>query len=176
MRGCAKFLNVIAGIVFWLMILATLALAAGTGVLAFMPDRIPELPVDAGEAIMINGSPLTTQMLLGYRNFILIGLGGFIFILLLTLIFIGMIRRALKEVINESPFSVRCSKALKTAGILQIVTGIVSIAMGLCASFILGGVSINGYTSTSFSVNLSFILIAVFLFMLSGISDYGRTH
>jgi hypothetical protein len=48
--------------------------------------------------------------------------------------------------------------------------------MGLCASFILGGVSINGYTSTSFSVNLSFILIAVFLFMLSGISDYGRTH
>ena len=174
MRGCAKFLNVIAGIVFWLMILATLALAAGTGVIAFMPERIPEIPADAGEAIMINGSPLTTQMLLGYRNFILIGLGGVLFILLLTLIFIGMIRRALKEVINESPFSVRCSKALKTAGILQIATGIFSIALGLCASFILGGVSINGYTSTSFSVNLSFILTAVFLFMLSGISEYGR--
>jgi hypothetical protein len=139
-----------------------------------MPDRIPELPVEAGEAIMINGSPLTTQMLLGYRNFILIGLGGFIFILLLTLIFIGMIRRALKEVINESPFSVKCSKALKTAGILEIISGIFSIALGACASFMLGGVNINGYTSTHLTVNLSFILVAVFLFMLSGISEYGR--
>ena len=123
MKGCAKFLNVLAAIVFWLMILVTVALAATAGVIAFMPENIPELPAEIGQAITINGSPLTTQMLLGYKNFILIGLGGVVFIFLLTVIFIAMIKRALKEVINDSPFSVRCSKALKTAGILEIVSG-----------------------------------------------------
>ena len=174
MKGCAKFLNVLAAIVFWLMILVAVALAATAGVIAFMPENIPELPAEIGQAITINGSPLTTQMLLGYKNFILIGLGGVVFIFLLTVIFIAMIKRALKEVINDSPFSVRCSKALKTAGILEIVSGIFSIALGICASFLLGGITISGYTSTSISVNLTFIPIAVFLFMLSGIAEYGR--
>jgi hypothetical protein len=174
MKGCAKFLNVLAAIAFWFMILVTVAIAASAGVIAFMPENIPELPAEIGEAITINGSPLTTQMLLGYKDFILIGMGGVVLILLLTVIFIFMIKRALKEVINESPFSVKCSKALKTAGILEIVCGIFSIALGVCASFLLGGITISGYSSTSISVNLSFIPIAVFLFMLSGISEYGR--
>ena len=169
MKGCAKFLNVLAAIVFWLMA-AAMEILHGYA----LPLIGPELPAEIGQAITINGSPLTTQMLLGYKNFILIGLGGVVFIFLLTVIFIAMIKRALKEVINDSPFSVRCSKALKTAGILEIVSGIFSIALGICASFLLGGITISGYTSTSISVNLTFIPIAVFLFMLSGIAEYGR--
>lgn len=176
MKGCAKFLNVLAGIAFWFLILFTVALAAVTGVYAFMPERIPELPEEIGQIITINGSPLTTEMLLGYRNIILIFLGCCIVLFILTLILIGMVRRALKEVINEAPFSVKCSKSLKAAGILEIVSGIFSIAMGAAVQFMLGGVTFGETGSLNFSVNLTFIPVAVLFLMLSGISEFGRNQ
>ena len=78
------------------------------------------------------------------------------------------------EVGRGDPFSSICSKALSTAGTLEIVSGLLGIALSIYVTYAFGGMSINGGTAISFTANLSFILIAVFLKMLAGISEFGR--
>lgn len=174
MKGCAKFLNFIAFLVFLCFLIAFLGICAAAGVIGIKPDLIPQDALEALNAITINGEPVTMELLTGFRIPFLIILGGFILILLFTLLIIANIRTALSEVGRGDPFSLRCSTALNTAATLEVVSGLAGIGLGLYAAFTFGGLSVNGGTAVSFTANLSFILIAIFLKMLSGISEFGR--
>lgn len=174
MKGCAKFLNFIALLVFLLILIAFLGVCAATAVIGIKPDIIPEDLLESLTALTINGKPVTMEILTGFRIPILIMLGVLVLILLLALLIIANIRTALSEVGLGDPFSFRCSKALHTAATLEVVNGLVGIGLSLYAAVIFGGLSINGGTAISFTTNLSFILVAIFLKMLAGISEFGR--
>lgn len=174
MKGCAKFLNFIAFLVFLFVLIAFVGVCAAVGVIGLKPDLIPQNLYEALTAITINGEPVTMEILTGFRIPILIMLGAFVLILLLALLIIANIRTALSEVGLGDPFSFRCSKALHTAATLEVVNGLVGIGLSLYAAVIFGGLSINGGTAISFTTNLSFILVAIFLKMLAGVSEFGR--
>lgn len=174
MKGCAKFLNFIALIVFLILILGTVALAGATAVIGLRPDMIPEEAYGAFEAFKINGEPVTMEMIKSFHTPFLIILGVLVLSLILNLIIVANIRTALKEVANEEPFSIRCSKALGTASLVVVIDGLLGIALSIYAAFILTGLTMDGNTVISISSNLSFILVAVFLKMLSGVSAFGR--
>ena len=174
MKGCAKFLNFIALIVFLILILGTVALAGATAVIGLRPDMIPEEAYGAFEAFKINGEPVTMEMIKSFHTPFLIILGVLALSLILNLIIVANIRTALKEVANEEPFSIRCSKALSTASLVVVIDGLLGIALSFYAAFILTGLTMDGNTVISISSNLSFILVAVFLKMLSGVSAFGR--
>ena len=174
MKGCAKFLNFIALLVFLLIFIAFIGACAATAVVGIKPDLIPEDLLDALKALTINGKPVTMEMLTGFRVPVLIMLGAAILFLLIGLFTISNIRTALKEVGRGEPFSVRCSQALNTAAILEVISGLMGIALSIYSSVIFGGMSVDGGTAISFTSNLSFILIAVLLKMLSGVSEFGR--
>lgn len=174
MKGCAKFLNFIALLVFLLIFIAFLGVCAATAVVGIRPDLIPEDLLDSLTALTINGEPVTMEILTSFRVPVLIMLGAAIVFLLIGLFTIGNIRTALKEVGRGEPFSVTCSKALNTAAILEVISGLMGIAISIYAAFIFGGVSADGGTVINFTSNLSFILIAVLLKMLSGVSEFGR--
>jgi hypothetical protein len=174
MKGCAKFLNFIALLVFLLIFIAFLGSCAATAVVAIKPDIIPEDLLDALKAVTINGKPVTMEILTGFRIPVLIMLGAAILFLLIGLFTIGNIRTALKEVGRGEPFSIRCSQALNTAAILEVVSGLLGIALSIYAAFTFGGVSVDGSSAVNFTANLSFILVAVLLKMLSGVSEFGR--
>ena len=116
----------------------------------------------------------TMEILTGFRIPILIMLGALVLILLLALLIIANIRTALKEVGRGEPFSERCSQALNTAATLEVISGLIGIAISIYAAFIFGGISVDGGTAVHFTTNLSFILIAILLKMLAGVSEFGR--
>lgn len=174
MKGYAKFLNFIAAIVFWLLILATAAIAAAAGVLVLKPDLLQNPAVQSAAPITVNGQPIDPALLQQFMPALLIIFGLVLLILILTLVTISRIRTALKEVSLENPFSMTCSKALHTAAALELVTGLISIGLSVYAAIALGGLTLNGSGTMSISMNLSFILVAVFLKMLAKISEYGR--
>ena len=174
MKGCAKFLNFIAFLVFLFVLIAFVAVCGALGVFGLKPDLIPQDLYKALTAITINGEPVTMEILTGFRIPILIMLGALVLILLLALLIIANIRTALSEVGLGDPFSFRCSKALHTAATLEVVNGLVGIGLSLYAAVIFGGLSVNGGTAISFTTNLSFILVAIFLKMLAGVSEFGR--
>ena len=169
MKGCAKFLNFLALIAFLLLLLATLAVCAGTAVLGLKPDLISGDISELVNAITVNGEPVTMEMLTKLRTPILIILGVLILILVLTLATIARVRTALKEISREEPFSLRCSQALNSAAVLVIVNGLVGIALSVYAAYIFDSSFADGETIVNISSNLTFIPIAVFLKMLSGI-------
>ena len=174
MKGCAKFLNFIALLVFLLILIAFLGVCAATAVIGIKPDIIPEDLLESLTALTINGQPVTMEILTGFRIPVLIMLGAGILFLLIGLLTISNIRTALKEVGRGEPFSVRCSQALNTAAILEVISGLIGIALSIYSAYIFGGVSADGGTVVNFTANLSFILIAVLLKMLSGVSEFGR--
>lgn len=174
MKGCAKFLNFIAFLVFLFLLIGFIGVCAGAGIIGLKPDLIPQELFDALTELTINGKPVTMEILAGFKTPVLILLGAAGLILLFTLLIIANIRTALGEVGHGDPFSVRCSKALNTAAALEVVSGLLGIALSIYVTYAFGGMSINGGTAISFTANLSFILIAVFLKMLAGISEFGR--
>lgn len=178
MRGYAKFLNIIALIVFVLMILATLAVGASTAIIFMKPDLIESAVVEEVAGITVNGQPITVEAFAAFRTPFLVILGCMTVLLFLTLFIIGSIRSALKEVANETPFSIKCSKALHTAAILVVIEGIAAIAMNVYGAFALSGMAFNSAagipSTTNFTASLSFILSAALLQMLSKISEFGR--
>ena len=174
MKGCAKFLNFIALLVFLFTLIVFVGACAATAVIGIKPDLITEELLDALKSFTINGKPITMEILTSFRIPVLILLGAAILLILFTLITIGKIRTALGEVGRGDPFSSICSKALSTAGTLEIVSGLLSIALSIYVTYSFGGMSINGGAAISFTANLSFILIAVFLKMLAGISEFGH--
>lgn len=174
MKGCAKFLNFIAFLVFLLIFIAFLGACAATAVVGIKPDLIPADLLESLTAVTINGEPVTMEILTGFRVPVLILLGSTIVFLLIGLFTIAKIRTALREVGRGEPFSVECSKALNTAAILEVISGLFGIALSIYAAFAFGGVSVDGGTVINYTANLSFILVAVFLKMLSGVSEFGR--
>lgn len=174
MKGCAKFLNFIGFLVFLFFLICFIGACAAAAVIGIKPDLIPQDLFDALTELTINGKPVTMEILAGFKIPVLIILGAAALILLLTLLIIANIRTALGEVGRGDPFSSICSKALSTAGTLEIVSGLLSIALSIYVTYSFGGMSINGGAAISFTANLSFILIAVFLKMLAGISEFGH--
>ena len=174
MKGCAKFLNFIGFLVFLLILIAFLGACAAAAVVGIKPDLIPEDLLESLTSLTINGQPVTMEILTGFRIPCLILLGATIVFLLIGLFTIANIRTALREVGRGEPFSVQCSKALNTAAILEIISGLIGIAISIYSVYIFGGVSVDGGTVVTFSSNLSFILIAILLKMLAGVSEFGR--
>ena len=174
MKGCAKFLNFIAFLVFLLILIAFLGTCAATAVIGIKPDIIPEDLLESLTAVTINGKPVTMEILTGFRIPVLIMLGAAIVFLLIGLFTIANIRTALTEVGRGEPFSERCSQALNTAATLEVISGLIGIAISIYAAFIFGGISVDGGTAVHFTANLSFILIAILLKMLAGVSEFGR--
>lgn len=174
MKGCAKFLNFIGFLVFLVLLIGFLGACAAAGIVGLKPDLIPADLLESLTAITINGQPVTMEMLTEFRIPVLIILGSVIVFLLIGLFTIGNIRAALTEVGRGDPFSERCSKALNTAAILEVISGLAGIALSIYCAYIFGGLSVDGGTVVNFSSNLSFILIAVLLKMLSGVSEFGR--
>lgn len=174
MKGCAKFLNFIAFLMFLFLLIAFVAFCVAAAVIGFKPDIVSEKMLDALKPYTFNGQPFTMETLTGLKLPVLIIIGALIVILLLTLLIIANIRTALKEVGRGEPFSVRCSKALNTAALLEVISGIAGIAMSIYTIRIFGGASADGGTAAGVTVNLSFILTAAFLKMLAGVSEYGR--
>ena len=68
MKGCAKFLNFIALLVFLLIFIAFLGTCAATAVVAIKPDIIPEDLLDALKAVTINGKPVTMEILQNHEG------------------------------------------------------------------------------------------------------------
>ena len=174
MKGCAKFLNFIALLVFLFTLIVFVGACAATAVIGIKPDLITEELLDALKSFTINGKPITLEILTGFRIPVLILLGAAILLILFTLITIGKIRTALGEVGRGEPFSVRCSSALSTAGTLVIITGLIGIALNVYSDSIFGGISVDGGTVLGYTSNLSFILNAILLKMLAGVSEFGR--
>ena len=174
MKGCAKFLNFIALLAFLLVLIGFIGACAATAVIGLKPDIISENLLDALKAFTINGEPVTIEMLTVFRIPLLIILGAAVLILLITLLTIGNVRTALKEVSNGDPFSLRCSKALHTAALLEVISGLAGIALSIYSACIFGGLSVDGGTVINYTANLSFILVAVLLKMLAGVSEFGR--
>ena len=174
MKGCAKFLNFIAFLVFLFVLIAFVAVCGALGVFGLKPDLIPQDLYEALTAITINGEPVTMEILTSFRIPVLILLGAAILLILFTLITIGKIRTALGEVGRGEPFSVRCSSALSTAGTLVIITGLIGIALSAYSASVFGGISVDGGTVLGYTSNLSFILTAILLKMLAGVSEFGR--
>ena len=174
MKGCAKFLNFIALICFWLVLIATVGVCAATAVVGLKPDLIPQEVIESQTAVTLNGQPITMEMITNYRMPVLIILGAVILTLLLALGTVGKIRKALKEVAEETPFSVTCSKSLNTACVLVVLAGLIGIAMDVYTGITFGGFKVNGESAVQISSDLSFILTAALLRMLGGISEFGR--
>ena len=174
MKGCAKFLNFIAFVGSLFFLIALIGACAAAAVIGLKPDLIPEDLLGSLTALTINGKPVTMEIITGFRNPVLIILGVTIVTLLITLFTIANIRTALKEVGRGEPFSVRCSKSLNTAAILEIIGGLAGIAISIYSAYIFSGLSVDGDTVLKFSSNLSFIPAAILLKMLSGVSEFGR--
>lgn len=176
MKGCAKFLNFIALIVFLFLALATVAVCAAAAVIFLKPELLSKEMEDLFNVITLNGHPIVPEMLKGYSQSVLIIIGAVILLMILSLVTISHIRTALREVGNEDPFSIRCSSALNTACILVVVSGLLGIALDIYMNYIFGDLTVDGSTAVQFTSDLSFILLAVFLRMLSGISAFGRSR
>lgn len=174
MKGCAKFLNFIAFFAFLSILIVFISACAATAVVGLKPDIITEDLLDAFKALTINGKPVTMEILTGFRIPLLIMGGASILCLLIALFTIANIRAALTEVSRGDPFSFRCSKALNTAASLVVINGLAGIALSTYSASIFGGLSLDGGTVLGYTVNLSFILVAALLKMLSGISEFGR--
>ena len=174
MKGCAKFLNFIAFLGFLFTLIVFLVACAATAIFGLKPDLINEERLEALSSLTINGKPITMEILTGFRIPVLILLGAAILLLFLTLFTIGHIRTALGEVGRGEPFSVRCSKALSTAGTLVIISGLLGIALSAYSASVFGGFSVDGGTVLGYTANLSFILVAILLKMLAGVSEFGR--
>lgn len=174
MKGCAKFLNFIGFLVFLLILIAFLGACAAAAVVGLKPDLIPEDLLDSLTSLTINGQPVTMEILTGFRIPVLILLGATIVFLLIGLFTIANIRTALREVGRGEPFSVHCSKALNTAAILEVISGLLGIGLSIYSAYAFGGVAVDGGTVVNFTANLSFILVAILLKMLAGVSEFGR--
>lgn len=174
MKGCAKFLNFIAFLVFLVLLIGFLGACAAAGIVGIKPDLIPESLLESLTTLTINGQPVTMQMLTEFRVPVLIVLGSVIVFLLIGLFTVGNIRTALYEVGRGEPFSERCSKALNTAAVLEVISGLAGIGLSIYCAYIFGGLSTDGGTAINFTANLSFILTAIFLKMLAGVSEFGR--
>ncbi len=172
MKGYAKFLNIIRAIGFWVLVIALVAVCAATAVIAIRPDLIPtDLP--GASAITLNGSPVDLHTFAAYRTPALIVLGILILQLILDLVILSRIGVALREVIEETPFSQRCSRALNTSALLVVFYGLLAIGLRVYSYFAFSALSPSGSVA-HITADLSFILVAVFLKMLAGISEFGR--
>lgn len=174
MRGTAGFLRILTTIVMVILIIAIIVLAGVTAIFALAPGVLPEAAANGLlSSITIDGQPATIEMLLTYGKVVLIASGIAMLILILETVVIGKIRTALGEVRDEKPFSERCSKSLGSAGVIEIIIGIIMIAAP-CAGFFMGDSVLEASAlSTAAGNGISSILFAIVLFMLAKISEFG---
>lgn len=175
MRKTAGFLHVLTtiGVILFIVALAVIALAEG---FMFAAGDLSGL-AQAGITVDAGGAALTAQDLASMKP-LLMSIIAFAFVLVLIgLLTLLKVRKVLAECKESRPFSEVCCKSLKGAARLEILGGIIGI-LGTIAIFILGvNFSLNGTPigDTTITLNLSFIVTAVLLYLLYHVAEYGKS-
>ncbi len=172
MKGYANVLNVLVRICFWLVIIGIVVLGIGTALLLISPGLLP-MDLSAVPGLTVGGNAVSMELFSSFRTPMMILMGAVVVQLVLLLVMLSKISAALQEVIAETPFSEKCSKALNTAAVLTLISGILSIVMNFYSVFALSDLS-GGNVSAQIRISLSFIVTFLFLKMLAGIATFGR--
>ena len=171
MKGNALFLRILMILKFIAELIGVLAVGFVAVVLLAVGDfsKIPGLSVE--------GLNMTPEMLEKFRMPVAIIMGIGAVSLLLAMLSTLKVSKALKECGKRRPFSEESASALKSAGILELLSGIVSIGATVVATIYfkdLAEVNTATTASSGATVNLVFLANAAILFLLASVAKYGN--
>jgi len=75
---------------------------------------------------------------------------------------------------DEKPFSEKCSKALKSAAVIQIICAVLMIVESVGITVLGKEIVIENLLGNAIGNSVSMFILAVFYMMLSKISEFGR--
>lgn len=169
LRGCCTFAIVLAGF-------GTVMMAIGFVAIAFA-GSFSELAAKADSAITISGGTMTPAEMDALKPVILGALGASLASMVLTIFGAVKTRDALTECREERPFSQKCADSLKTSARIEIIAGLVGIAVAAVLSFMAANLTVNGAKlgGSGGTFSLSFIFYAVLKYLFYHIVSYGHT-
>ncbi len=175
MKKYAGILNVLLVITFWIVLVAAVLLA-GFAIYCMTKGGLSYLLDNLGTVVTIKGIEDLKNVDVKALKLPLIIVCVYAAVMLtLSLLEISNLRKSVKEVKAERPFSIESSNGLKTAGTLTMINGIIGVVVQLVVAFLLTR-AVGKNMSTNITLNLSFIISAVIFFLLKEVADYGREH
>ncbi len=175
MKGYAKFLRIVTGILSWIIMLAVVLLVLAAVVMFIGGSEIVESVVTILDD---NGLPIGNVDLSAAGPVIGGAMAALALVALIGFIALRHIRTAFRETEEGRPFSAACSSALSKAGTCELVAGLLGIAASIALSFFIAEFIPEAGSSSSVTAtaNLSFIFMSVLLKMLGKVSEYGAAQ
>ncbi len=178
MKGLAKFLNFLYLLAYIVLILGTILVAIVT-VIIFIGFNVSFIQEALNNgAISLSGTGIenfTPEKIAQFRMPIVISLIGTILTMILGLRSIHMVRRALKETGRGTPFSTVSVKSLRQAGIVSLLSAVVSIVFAVI-SFVMFSTLLDGQVTFTATSSLTMIFNALLMFLLSSVAKYGNQY
>ena len=175
MRKTAGFLKVCYTIVLVFEVLAAI-LCAGLEVFLLAVGNLSDLAAKAGSAITISGGTMTPAEMDALKPVMVAAIGIAVVGIILAILGTIKTRKALGEIKEERPFSEEATKSIKAAANLGIAGGVVGIIGAVVFAVMAKNLTVNGssVSSTTLSMNLTFIIDAVEKYMFYHIAKYGQ--
>lgn len=176
MRKTAGFLKVIYTIGLVLEIIAAVV-CAGLEIFFLVIGNLSDLAEKAGGVITITGGNLTPAELDAFKPVMMAAIGIAILGLILAILGTVKTRKTLGEIKEERPFSDTAAKSIKAAANLGIAGGVIGVIGAIVLAVMAKDLTVNGtsVSSSTISLNLTFIIDAVQKYMFYYVAKYGQT-
>ena len=153
-----------------------LIVTAGLAVTLLVVGDLTLLPAGTLEPFIVEGIEVTPAVIERFRMPFVIIMAIAAGALILAMISTLKVSKALKECAKGRPFSEESASALKAAGIMELLSGLVSVGGTVFAAMAFQKLDIHPVATagSGATVNLVFLANAALMFMLSGVARYGN--